>query len=92
MITTTPRPTKLIKQLVEDKNAIITRGSTFDNAHHLAAAFVERIATRYEGRTIGRQELFAEIVEEAPGALWTRELIERQRLAPAGRRGNIRRS
>jgi phage terminase large subunit-like protein len=79
-ITTTPRPTKLIKQLVEDKNAIVTRGSTFDNAHHLAAAFVERIAARYEGRTIGRQELFAEIVEEAPGALWTRALIERQRL------------
>ena len=82
VITTTPRPTKLIKQLVEDKSAIVTRGSTFDNAHHLAAAFVERITARYAGRTIGRQELFAEIVEEAPGALWTRALIERQRLAP----------
>jgi phage terminase large subunit-like protein len=81
VITTTPRPTRLIRQLVEDKNAIITRGTTFDNAHYLAAAFVERIAARYEGRTIGRQELFAEIVEEAPGALWTRALIERQRLA-----------
>ena len=82
VITTTPRPTKLIKQLVEDKSAIVTRGSTFDNAHHLAAAFVERITARYAGRAIGRQELFAEIVEEAPGALWTRALIERQRLAP----------
>ena len=82
VITTTPRPTKLIKQLVEDENAIVTRGTTFDNAHHLAAAFVQRIAGRYEGRTIGRQELFAEIVEEAPGALWTRALIERQRLPP----------
>ena len=80
VITTTPRPSKLIKQLVDDENAIVTRGSTFDNAHHLAEAFLKRITARYQGRTIGRQELFAEIVEEAPGALWTRALIERQRL------------
>ena len=82
VITTTPRPIKLIKQLVADENAIVTRGSTFDNQNHLAEAFLKRIAARYEGRVIGRQELFAEIVEEAPGALWTRALIERQRLPP----------
>ncbi len=83
VITTTPRPTRLIKQLVEDTDAIVTRGSTFDNSHHLAEAFLKRITSRYQGRAIGRQELFAEIVEEAPGALWTRALIERQRLAAA---------
>ncbi|MGO4873046.1 MAG: DNA-packaging protein [Roseiarcus sp.] len=87
VITTTPRPTKIIKQLVEDKDAIVTRGSTFDNAHHLAQAFIERITQRYAGRAIGRQELFAEIVEEAPGALWTRALVERQRLATGGAPG-----
>jgi phage terminase large subunit-like protein len=80
VITTTPRPTKLIKRLVDDKDAIVTRGSTFDNSPHLAEAFLKRITARYQGRMIGRQELFAEIVEEAPGALWTRALIERQRL------------
>ena len=80
VITTTPRPTKLIKQLSGDAQAIVTRGSTFDNAHHLSRAFVERITARYAGRDIGRQELYAEIIEEAPGALWTRALIERQRL------------
>ena len=81
VITTTPRPTKLIKQLLADANAIVTRGSTFDNADALARAFVERITARYEGRNIGRQELFAELVEEAPGALWTRATIERTRVA-----------
>ena len=84
VITTTPRPTKLIKRLIGDPNAVVTRGSTFDNARFLADAFVERIAADFEGRAIGRQELYAEIVEEAPGALWTRALIERQRL-PADR-------
>lgn len=82
VVTTTPRPTKLIKQLVADPLTIVSRGSTFDNLNHLAQAFVERITERYAGRAIGSQELLAEIVEETPGALWTRALIERQRLAP----------
>ena len=82
IVTTTPRPTKIIKALVADKDTIVTRGSTFDNKAHLARAFFNRITARYSGRTIGRQELFAEIVEETPGALWTRALIERQRIQP----------
>src|ERR1700730_8821722 len=82
VITTTPRPTKIIKDLSAGKDTIVTRGSTFDNRAHLARAFFERITTRYKGRAIGRQELFAEIVEEMPGALWSRALLERQRVAP----------
>ena len=82
IVTTTPRPTRIIKELAADKDTIVTRGSTFDNKGNLARAFLERITKRYEGRAIGRQELFAEIVEEAQGALWTRALIERQRVAP----------
>jgi len=80
VITTTPRPIKIIKQLVDDKDTIVTRASTFDNANFLADGFIKRIAARFEGRSIGRQELFAEIIDEAPGALWTRELLEKQRL------------
>jgi len=82
IVTTTPRPSKIIKALAADKDTIVTRGSTFDNKAHLARAFFERITARYRGSTIGRQELFAEIVEETPGALWTRALIERQRIQP----------
>jgi len=82
VVTTTPRPTRIIKSLAADKDTIVTRGSTFENKGHLARAFLERIARRYEGRVIGRQELLAEIVQETPGALWTRALIERQRVAP----------
>lgn len=82
IVTTTPRPSKIIKALVNGKDTIVTRGSTFDNKPHLARAFFERITARYQGRAIGRQELLAEIVEESPGALWTRALIERQRVQP----------
>jgi phage terminase large subunit-like protein len=80
VITTTPRPIKLIKQLVNDEDTIVTRASTFDNTSFLADGFIKRIAARFTGRSIGRQELFAEIIDEAPGALWTRELLEKQRL------------
>ena len=81
VITTTPRPTKIIKRLIDDKDAIVTRGSTFDNRIHLAEAFLEKITARYAGREIGRQDLYAELVEETPGARWTRELIERHRIS-----------
>jgi phage terminase large subunit-like protein len=82
VITTTPRPSKIIKDLAVGKDTIVTRGSTFDNKANLARAFFERITARYKGRAIGQQELFAEIVEETPGALWSRALLERQRVAP----------
>ncbi len=82
VITTTPRPSKIIKDLTVGKDTIVTRGSTFDNKANLARAFFERITARYKGRAIGQQELFAEIVEETPGALWSRALLERQRVAP----------
>jgi phage terminase large subunit-like protein len=82
VVTTTPRATRIIRNLARDHDTIVTRGSTFDNKGNLAKAFLERIAARYQGRAIGRQELLAEIVEETPGALWTRALIERQRVAP----------
>jgi phage terminase large subunit-like protein len=71
--------------LIDSPDAVVTRGSTFDNARFLAAGFIERITARFEGRTLGRQELYAEIVEETPGALWTRALIERQRLPKDGK-------
>ena len=81
VVTTTPRPTKIIKSLAVDKDTIVTRGSTFDNRAHLARAF--RADHRaLSGRPIGHRELMAEIVDETPGALWTRALIERQRVAP----------
>lgn len=84
VLTTTPRPSKLIKRLVADPDALVTRGTTFDNARFLPDAFLQRIAAQFEGCALGRQELYGDIVEEAQGALWTRALLERQRL-PAPR-------
>jgi len=81
VVTTTPRPTKIIKELVTDPNAMVTRGATYDNIDFLAQNFIRRIAARYSGRRLGQQEIYAEILEETPGALWTRDLIEKTRVA-----------
>jgi len=80
MITTTPKPIPLLKALVEDERVAITKGTTFDNLDNLAPSFASEIVAKYQGTRTGRQELMAEILEDVPGALWQRGLIERLRL------------
>jgi len=76
VVTTTPRPTKLIRDLLADPKVAVTRGRTIENKEHLAPAFLDQIVRRYEGTRLGRQELDAEILEDVPGALWSRGVIE----------------
>ncbi|MBV9858741.1 MAG: DNA-packaging protein [Alphaproteobacteria bacterium] len=83
VVTTTPKPTRLIRQLLDDSTVVVTRGSTSANRTNLAPAFLSQIVRRYEGTRLGRQELEAEILEDAPGALWSRAGIEAVRLAAA---------
>lgn len=73
LITTTPRPIPLIKELIADPLCVVTRGSTNENRANLAPQFLEAILKKYEGTRLGRQELDAEILDDAPGALWKRK-------------------
>lgn len=79
IVTTTPRPTKLLKRLVKDPDVVVTKGSTFENAKNLAKPFLDYIRHHYEKRWLGRQEIYADFVEEQEGALWTPTLLERAR-------------
>lgn len=79
IVTTTPRPTKLLKWLVKDPEVVVTKGSTFENAKNLARPFLEYICNHYEKRQLGRQEIYADFVEEREGALWRPSLLERAR-------------
>lgn len=74
--TTTPKPTNLVRKLVDSESTAITRGSTYENREWLAEPFMEEIVRQYEGTRLGRQELHGELLEDVPGALWSRELIE----------------
>jgi predicted phage terminase large subunit-like protein len=80
VVATTPKPTTIIRRLLADPTVAVTRGTTYDNRANLAPAFLEQIVRRYEGTRLGRQELLAELLDDVPGALWTRDSIERARL------------
>jgi phage terminase large subunit-like protein len=82
VITTTPRPLKLLKDIIEDDQSVVTRGSTYDNKANLAKPFFNSIITRYEGTRIGRQELNAELLDDVQGALWSRKSIDDHRKSP----------
>jgi len=80
VITTTPRPVKVIRDLIQSENCVVTTGSTYENRANLAPQFFEEIVKRYEGTALGRQEIYAEVIDEMPGALWGRELLEKCRI------------
>ena len=80
VITTTPKPNDLIRKLVKRSNAVITRGSTFDNAANLAPSALQEMRDKYEGTNLGRQELYAEVLDDIEGALWSYSTIENSRI------------
>lgn len=80
VVTTTPRPTAIVRALLADPTTATTRGSTYDNKANLPGAFMRQILARYEGTRLGRQELHAEVLTDTPGALWTLGLIDQHRV------------
>jgi predicted phage terminase large subunit-like protein len=56
-----------------------------DNASNLPPAFMKAVLEKYEGTRLGRQELFAEMLDDVPGALWTREMFDSARVKEAPR-------
>lgn len=80
-VTTTPRAIPIIKEFIASSSVCVTRGVTNDNANNLAPSFVDEVTRKYAGTRLGRQELNAEILDDIPGALWTREMIDRTRVA-----------
>ena len=81
IITTTPKPNDITRNLVKRTNTIITRGSTFDNAANLAPAAIQQLKEKYEGTRLGRQELYAEVLDDLEGALWAFSSIEKNRMS-----------
>ena len=82
LVTTTPRPTRLMRRVMALPGVVETRGATADNPH-LPATFVAAMTESYAGTMLGRQELEGELIDEVAGALWTRALIEARRVRVA---------
>lgn len=80
IVTTTPKPTKILKELLADNTTHVTIGSTYENKSNLAAPFLAYMKKKYEGTRLGRQELNAEVLGDNPSALWQRGQIETLRI------------
>jgi phage terminase large subunit-like protein len=84
-VATTPRPTKLIRDLVSREGAgvVVTRGTSYENRTNLAPQFFDAITKKYEGTRLGRQELMGEVLLDVPGALWVRDRLDELRRSQA---------
>jgi len=83
MLTMTPRPLDWLRKIEAEARTYVTTGATYDNLTNLAESFIDMVVGRYEGTRLGRQELFAELLVDTPGALWTQDLIDRHRVREA---------
>jgi len=85
IVTTTPKPVKVIRELTArvGKDVVMTGGSTYENRANLAVGFLEDILGRYEGTRLGRQEIYGELLDDTPGALWQRSRIDELRVEKA---------
>lgn len=83
VVTTTPRPTQTIRDLIASTDTVVTRGRTRDNAVNLAPGVVAELERRYAGSRLGRQELDGEVLDDSAGALWRWQWIDTARVAKA---------
>ena len=80
IITMTPRPVGVLKEIIANSTTVLTRGTTYENRANLSPAFYDQIVSRYEGTTLGQAEIYGLLLEDVPGALWTRSLLDRTRV------------
>ena len=83
VVTTTPKRVTLLRQLIDRDDVLVTRGSTYDNCASLPASFLSQIENNYGSTRTGRQEIYAEMLDEADGATWRRDWIESARITAA---------
>jgi phage terminase large subunit-like protein len=83
LATTTPRAVPLLKRIHAEPGLEISRGKTDDNRANLSECFVDDVRRAFGKSRLGRQEIDGELIEDVPGALWSRSLLENCREASA---------
>lgn len=80
VVTTTPKPVGLLRKLIRDTTTVVATESTFANAGNLPPRYLAELRKKYEGTRLGRQELYAELLDDNPYALWNQEMLDRSRI------------
>ena len=79
LLTTSPLPSKWLKEVMADETTRTTRATTYDNIKNLPPHYAQIVLQRYEGTRLGRQEVMGEVLDEIEGALWSTTLIDDNR-------------
>jgi phage terminase large subunit-like protein len=79
LVTGTPKPLKLIRDLLKYEGLVLVRGGTRENKMNLSQRWLKEMETTYEGTRLGKQELDGEVLDDNPGALWQRSWVESSR-------------
>lgn len=79
LVTTTPAPIRALKRILALPRVVRTHGRTGDNPD-CAEDFRRAMSEIYSGTRLGRQELEGQLLDDLPGALWTRDMIEAARM------------
>ncbi len=82
-VTTTPRNVEVLKRVLAMSSTVQTHASTEANRANLAQSFLQEMRARYDGSTLGRQELDGVLLDDVEGALWTVETIARAQVKAA---------
>lgn len=83
VMTTTPKPMQILRDLIKRPGVVLTHTTTFDNKANLSAGFLENINATYGDTRLGRQEIEGQILTDFEGALWTHDFLERARISNA---------
>lgn len=78
-VTTTPKPVAILRDLLKRTDCHVTRGTTYANRENLSEAFFSSVVASYEGTRTGRQELYAEVLEDVDGAIVSHDMIDAAR-------------
>jgi phage terminase large subunit-like protein len=80
--TTTPKPTRWMRETAADPLTVLRRVSTYANLDNLADTYKRTVLDRYEGTRLGKQELHGEILTDVEGAMWSWDLFVAAEEAP----------
>ena len=74
-LTTTPRPIAKLREIMNAEWSVVVRATSYENPF-VSAAYRRVVLGQYEGTRLGRQEIYAELLEDIEGALWTQAMLE----------------
>jgi len=89
IVSTTPKNKKIIKDLIaaartgrvtDDMGLVVMTKATTKSNPHLPQHISNMLFADYGGTRLGRQELYAEVIEDVEGASWTTGMIDPYRL------------